>query len=1251
MSTAKPKICLNMIVKDEGHVIKETLESVYKYINYYVVNDTGSTDDTKKIIKEFFDSKGIKGEIITHEFRSCKCHGPEWKRYSFFHFGWNRSYALKLCEGKSEYIWVMDADDLVVGDFDLSNLTEDSYLLTYGKGFTYQRAQIFKNNKTYNWKYIGALHEYPTCDKKNIKKAKLPGNYYVDSRRLGARSKDALKYQRDAQVFEELLRENPNDERNAFYCGQSYFDFKDYKNSMKWYKRRIEMKGWYEEVFYSHYKVAQCLEMLQMPWKDVEKAYYDTYNYCKIRGAEPLYRIANHYRLAGDYVTGYKYAKIGSKIKYPEQCVLFLFQDVYDYKIHDELAINAYYLGKYHESFSINKKLLENGVIPKEDLERITNNLKFSADKMREKEKDLCCFYCGNEYISKDHKLVNVIRETMKNYKILLVGNRVDIYGINDIMICTIDQLKSLNTISVQHLVLYNSLNYFYDNVKIDAGHTILIQNDGLIKITLSNGMHIGIFNYEYLNQLFQSITKIICLDKKHKDIIVNDYKLSSDLVYEMDNYIIFDEAKHKYIFKQLIDNEVNGLVYREPEYIKLMKDNKDVYGFAKKMLHGFNEDIIKQYPQMPEHHYKMASLNIELGDYASALNNLNDGIKIINPKLKTHQSYKDVISIAKAKILQKTDKPMESYNLADEVLKRNLIPETLRKGSEDVRDLNIDNIKDTYLSYPSTKIEKIQKKLKTVNEIKVMVTITTCKRFDLFEKTINSFINCCNDFEAIDYWLCVDDNSSPEDRKLMQKKYPFFNYIFKNESQKGHYVSMNIIREETINKNTKYVLHMEDDWHYVQKRNYISESIKILNDDDKIGQVLFNKNYAEIEPYKKRIGGGVHKKTKDGMRYVVHEYYDTESKEYKDFIERNKGVGTCGYWPHFSFRPSMLKIDVYKNVGLFYNTAHFEMQYAIEYIKLGYISAYLDTFSSIHIGKKTWETNGQNSYHLNKTGQFTLSDDTLTINVMSDNKNHQIWKQFKENAKDLLPYYIRHIPKTIKGLNDYQKKIFNENNFNYIRSILSPIAINIELIKSTKSKFMLLLNENVTFGNNFNTLFKNLIEMMKNNKEYDIVFFDKWENGDGDDKDQLKFIANERQFINLESFGCYIISLGGIVKIIKHIMQNGVKDINYLDGLKLNSYILNKPLFVFNGIHENIVHDTFRELDGYKFYSQLDSCGNDLGYYGEKTIDELRNICEENNGKGFNTLGWVKKSVVGENEFIYLPNSSKTSDGFYCKN
>ena len=50
----KKTICFATMCKNEEHCIKDTLESVYKYIDYWVVHDTGSTDNTIQIVTEFF---------------------------------------------------------------------------------------------------------------------------------------------------------------------------------------------------------------------------------------------------------------------------------------------------------------------------------------------------------------------------------------------------------------------------------------------------------------------------------------------------------------------------------------------------------------------------------------------------------------------------------------------------------------------------------------------------------------------------------------------------------------------------------------------------------------------------------------------------------------------------------------------------------------------------------------------------------------------------------------------------------------------------------------------------------------------------------------------------------------------------------------------------------------------------------------------------------------------------------------------
>lgn len=59
-------VCLNMIVKNEAHIIVETLNNLCSYINfeYWVISDTGSTDNTKNLIQDFFSERKIPGELI-----------------------------------------------------------------------------------------------------------------------------------------------------------------------------------------------------------------------------------------------------------------------------------------------------------------------------------------------------------------------------------------------------------------------------------------------------------------------------------------------------------------------------------------------------------------------------------------------------------------------------------------------------------------------------------------------------------------------------------------------------------------------------------------------------------------------------------------------------------------------------------------------------------------------------------------------------------------------------------------------------------------------------------------------------------------------------------------------------------------------------------------------------------------------------------------------------------------------------------
>lgn len=231
-------LTLCMIVKNEADNIKATIENVVEKfgIDYWIISDTGSTDNTIEVIKDTFDKLKIPGYF----------HNKDWKDFST-----NRNYVIEEAEHISEYLLFFDADDTVVGNFKLPKLTHDSYLMKFGPNFVFHRIFIVKTNHI--WRYKGILHEYISCDFPYPSKVTITGDYYVVPGTHGCRSKDPNKYLNDALVFEKALisDDTPNvfKGRYNYYCAQSYKDANRMDRAIDFYKKTIDENGWTQEKY------------------------------------------------------------------------------------------------------------------------------------------------------------------------------------------------------------------------------------------------------------------------------------------------------------------------------------------------------------------------------------------------------------------------------------------------------------------------------------------------------------------------------------------------------------------------------------------------------------------------------------------------------------------------------------------------------------------------------------------------------------------------------------------------------------------------------------------------------------------------------------------------------------------------------------------------------------------------------------------------------------------------------------------
>ena len=359
----KKTVALCMIVKNESDIILECLSSLYKLIDYWVIADTGSTDNTKELITNFFKEKNIPGEIVDHE----------WKN-----FGHNRTLAFDAAKGKADYAFVIDADDYVEGDLVWpEDMDADAYAMRIGRvDFSWWRNQLFKLES--DWEYVGVLHEYakPRTIQAPVLK-KLEGKYRVVARTVGSRNKDITvidKYKKDAVELEQALLEDPTNQRYQFYLAQSYFDSQQYEKAEEAYLKRANMGGWPEEIYYSIYRIALAKALLNRPWPEIQQAFLDAYNYRPIR-AEALFHLAQIYRTKFNMpVLAFMFAKAALDIPFPTQEILFLPDAIYRWAILDEVAATAFYAGYPLIGYDASIRLLQEGFLPKEHLERVQAN-------------------------------------------------------------------------------------------------------------------------------------------------------------------------------------------------------------------------------------------------------------------------------------------------------------------------------------------------------------------------------------------------------------------------------------------------------------------------------------------------------------------------------------------------------------------------------------------------------------------------------------------------------------------------------------------------------------------------------------------------------------------------------------------------------------------------------------------------------------------------------------------------------------
>lgn len=332
MSHNHNKIILLLMIKNESKIIERCIGRALEHVDAVCILDTGSTDDTVEICNKFLESSGKPFKVSVEPFKD---------------FGYNRSVsfqkAQELCkelewDAETTYAMAVDADMIIKPspEFKDYKLSVPGYRSIQTNGhLKYYNVRFMKCS--YDWKCVGVTHEYWSGDPTD----KIPFEiFHIQDVNDGGCKSD--KFERDIRLLTEDLKTDPTNGRTHFYLAQSYKDSGKFEDAITHYKLRIKIGGWIEEVWYSHYQIAKCYELL----KNVEKmeAWANKAFKFYSRRAEPIYYLTKYFREHSEHYKSYHYYLKGRNIPYPKDDVLFIEHDVYNGLFDYENTILACYV-------------------------------------------------------------------------------------------------------------------------------------------------------------------------------------------------------------------------------------------------------------------------------------------------------------------------------------------------------------------------------------------------------------------------------------------------------------------------------------------------------------------------------------------------------------------------------------------------------------------------------------------------------------------------------------------------------------------------------------------------------------------------------------------------------------------------------------------------------------------------------------------------------------------------------------------
>ena len=318
---------LCIMVKNAGPQFENMLLENMKYIDRWTILDTGSTDETIKIINKVLVGKK-KGTL---------------QQDDFINFKDSRNQCLDLAGTECKFNIMLDDTYIIKGDLREFLVTvrgdqfADSYsMYIHTNDVKYASNRVIRADS--GLRYLYKIHEVINPDNNNCiiipseKATIFDGSFDYMIERTSKRKEKDLFF-----LFQEL-DENRMDPRTYYYIGQTYNLMGEHQLAYEYYTKRGEFNnsGFIQERIDSLFEAARIANFkLKKPWNECLKLYEEVFKIDESR-PDALYYIAVNYYNYGKKKKAYEYFKKVHEIGFPEHAQYGL-----------KPTINFYFTPKY----------------------------------------------------------------------------------------------------------------------------------------------------------------------------------------------------------------------------------------------------------------------------------------------------------------------------------------------------------------------------------------------------------------------------------------------------------------------------------------------------------------------------------------------------------------------------------------------------------------------------------------------------------------------------------------------------------------------------------------------------------------------------------------------------------------------------------------------------------------------------------------------------------------------------------------